>query len=707
MPNLRISTIKLFPALLLLFFFIPNATLAQYEIELEFSLGDSVLPNGHVLFAGDAVNFKCSVTDGQGNPVDLDTVEGVDVGLHPNFGPENDFSQIIRQPSIGITYGEVLNRAPSNGARYCKLRYWDENDEEFVSFYSTPEYLTFAGPTLTIENDSPESSPRVEIDEPLEYRCRMEDPWGNPISGQLVDIGMLRTIEWPNAPWTWSTSSGNSTTDASGVVRFNADPSPEEVSDQIDPSSFDGAGISESLTCSIEYARGYAVPEYYSSSRSSFTWIPADSIKIDLTHSIPPVVELTETVNWSCYVQDEAGNPMSGNTVQSSFAGGAVFNATTDQNGVANFSWGPSSPVPIAPGFHRPHCRMVDPIWSSFFWNVSHQVAGFTVEPSFNRILTATPLTQTSAIGDDVSWTCKIEDENGNPLEGKTIFGNFTISAVSDVNGLVQFTVPSNASISGRWAGGITELSCWHVDPVAAPGIVWRSESVEILWAANPGTVVFDLKVFLDGPYTDGEMSTVLSDEFLISHYQPYSQSPWFFETEEPLGQARPEGAVDWIMVSLRTSLLASSEIGRKALFLKPDGSINDRGKLNITFDGVNNGSYYVVIEHRNHLPIMSANPVSINSSPDCLERYCYDFSQEATYGTGAQRDLGNGVYGMWGGDGNLDGQVTAFDFLNVWLPGNGGGAGYDFGDFDMNGTITAFDFLKVWLPANGRSVQF
>ena len=60
----------------------------------------------------------------------------------------------------------------------------------------------------------------------------------------------------------------------------------------------------------------------------------------------------------------------------------------------------------------------------------------------------------------------------------------------------------------------------------------------------------------------------------------------------------------------------------------------------------------------------------------------------------------------MWGGDGDVNGSVSAFDFLNTWLPINGGPLGYDAGDFDMNGSGTAFDFLTVWLPANGQASQ-
>ena len=80
----------------------------------------------------------------------------------------------------------------------------------------------------------------------------------------------------------------------------------------------------------------------------------------------------------------------------------------------------------------------------------------------------------------------------------------------------------------------------------------------------------------------------------------------------------------------------------------------------------------------------------------------------ENAYSNGglALRDRGSGLFTMWGGDGNANGQTSAFDFLNVWLPVNGGPAAYQAGDFNMDGSPTAFDFLNVWLPANGQASQ-
>jgi len=122
-----------------------------------------------------------------------------------------------------------------------------------------------------------------------------------------------------------------------------------------------------------------------------------------------------------------------------------------------------------------------------------------------------------------------------------------------------------------------------------------------------------------------------------------------------------------------------------------------------MTFESLQSHEYYLVIHHRNHLSVASSQLVDFTAggSP-------YDFtnSSNRAYGTNPVADLGDGRWGMWSGDGNADGTVTAFDFIDVWLPQNGGPSGYLMGDFNMTGDVSAFDFIEAWLPSNGQSSQ-
>ena len=54
--------------------------------------------------------------------------------------------------------------------------------------------------------------------------------------------------------------------------------------------------------------------------------------------------------------------------------------------------------------------------------------------------------------------------------------------------------------------------------------------------------------------------------------------------------------------------------VGRRAALLKSDGSVVDLdGSSQVKFKGIVPGNYYIVVRHRNHLPIMSANPVNLS----------------------------------------------------------------------------------------------
>jgi hypothetical protein len=149
---------------------------------------------------------------------------------------------------------------------------------------------------------------------------------------------------------------------------------------------------------------------------------------------------------------------------------------------------------------------------------------------------------------------------------------------------------------------------------------------------------------------------------------------------------------VDWVLIELRTGTTSSTIAGRKTAFLKSDGSVAGLdGVSKVTFDGLSAGSYYVVIRHRNHLDVMSANPVSLSSNSAL-----YDFTTGPgkAYGANPLSDLGNSKWGMTAGDGDLNGLVNVIDYGTV---GNFlFTSGYEFGDLDMNGIINVMDYAKT-----------
>jgi photosystem II stability/assembly factor-like uncharacterized protein len=197
-----------------------------------------------------------------------------------------------------------------------------------------------------------------------------------------------------------------------------------------------------------------------------------------------------------------------------------------------------------------------------------------------------------------------------------------------------------------------------------------------------------NIKVFLQGPYSSGTMSTALRDSGYVPLAQPYNVAPYNYNGVEAVTSI-PAGIVDWVLLELRSD--SATQVSRRAAFLKSDGSLVDLdGVSNVKFPTVVPRDYYVVIRHRNHLAVMTANKVTLSNSPAV---YDMRTDQSKAYGTSAMKDLGGGNFGMYAGDGNSDGLVTSTDF-NVFNPKFISAAnGYEYSDWNLDGLVTSTDF--------------
>ncbi len=181
--------------------------------------------------------------------------------------------------------------------------------------------------------------------------------------------------------------------------------------------------------------------------------------------------------------------------------------------------------------------------------------------------------------------------------------------------------------------------------------------------------ITAQVKVFLQGAYNtaNGTMHTALrmGNSFgtanLLPSAQPYSSSPWNYNGAENVDtSSHPSNAVDWILVELRTTAAGSTvSNGQAAGFLLADGSIVDTNGLDpIRFWNLNPGYYFVVVKHRNHLPIMTRDSIYLNANSSL-----YDFTsggQSKAYGTDTitylklpMNEISSGVFTMWAGDVN------------------------------------------------------
>lgn len=192
---------------------------------------------------------------------------------------------------------------------------------------------------------------------------------------------------------------------------------------------------------------------------------------------------------------------------------------------------------------------------------------------------------------------------------------------------------------------------------------------------------------------------------------QPYFIEPWQYDGIEGenygsngTGEQIPydDDIVDWVLVSLRTSEEVSSTVCQKAALIRSNGEI----LFTEYFDCCERPEteYYLVIEHRNHLPIMTPNPVPV---VDGVLQFDFRANQSYTRLLGSgQKEVLPGIFAMYAGNGDQttgpesSRDINSNDFAR-WTSDNGKHSGYYFQDYDLSGDVNVHD-QALWLQNNG-----
>ena len=142
---------------------------------------------------------------------------------------------------------------------------------------------------------------------------------------------------------------------------------------------------------------------------------------------------------------------------------------------------------------------------------------------------------------------------------------------------------------------------------------------------SSHGLVQVPLRVFLSGPY-DAETG-LMHDDLRASGLLPLTSTYTYNTTRTQAATAsriQPEllkeegerAIVDWICVELReVSTPSQVLVSQSGLLLRNGDIVNTEDKSPLCFTNIIPGYYYVSIRHRNHLGVMTANPVLLNSS--------------------------------------------------------------------------------------------
>jgi hypothetical protein len=215
-----------------------------------------------------------------------------------------------------------------------------------------------------------------------------------------------------------------------------------------------------------------------------------------------------------------------------------------------------------------------------------------------------------------------------------------------------------------------------------------------------PPTV--DLKIFLEGPFNGSAMSNSLNTGGDLPVDQPFSGSPWFYEGTETVGSIPNVNVIDWVLVEFRdapgaaVTATSATIVERQAAFLLSDGSMVGIDGISLLQPSVTiNNNLFVVVYHRNHIPVMSATALVLSGST-----YEFDFTtaiSKVYNGFSCYKQIGTGVYGMVAGDGLCDGVINNSDKLTVWWQ-EAGLNGYYNGDFNRDGSADNTDKNDLWL---------
>ena len=345
----------------------------------------------------------------------------------------------------------------------------------------------------------------------------------------------------------------------------------------------------------------------------------------------------------------------------------AITNYNEDSSAFSSFPYGE-----LIDSFH-PNQRGYDALANVWFNSLNYYFIGKPVlaGPLNNSKNLKTPLTLTWSVTSNTSSYIVQISKDSNFTPDSLIYNKNVINRFVIIDSIPVFAKTYYWRVAGKTPEGETFYSD-----------IWN-------FTAQPITIA--AKIYLQGPYTVGDsMNTSLYKDHLIPLSQPYNVEPWNYAGDEAIENV-PQGIVDWVLLELRTGTSSSSTVAKRAAILRKDGNIVDLDGISpVTFSGISEGGYYLVVKHRNHLSIMSADTISFSYNT----KYDFTTGQSMAFGSDPMTELGGGRYGMTAGDNNEDKVVSVSDYNLV--SHDLFQSGYKLADYNMDGTVSVIDYNYI-----------
>jgi hypothetical protein len=245
---------------------------------------------------------------------------------------------------------------------------------------------------------------------------------------------------------------------------------------------------------------------------------------------------------------------------------------------------------------------------------------------------------------------------------------SFTIDAAT---GVLSFKYPPSRGGQAPWGDmfippGDADQNNVYVVQVKTVDPYGASDNQIINVKLTSGLVLqLQLRAWLQGGFDSNTqlMRDSLRTKGLIPYNQPYNLPPFTYDGSEVASQALMiteglDAPVDWVLVELRSSTAPATLLWRKAALIQRDGDIVDAvtGSDRLTVENAPAGVYYLAIEHRNHLGVVSASTILLENSVATW----YDFGLPTTTVMGTNsRSINAGKAFLWAGDANYDRKIN------------------------------------------------
>lgn len=244
---------------------------------------------------------------------------------------------------------------------------------------------------------------------------------------------------------------------------------------------------------------------------------------------------------------------------------------------------------------------------------------------------------------------------------------------------------------------------------VSAPG--YEADTTAPFLVNLGAFTAIDLRAFLQGVYQLG--GTMDGTGFTGAELKasPAGAGMYADAAFEP-----PDNTVDVITIELRTVRDDPvSTVGSTQAWLLDDGTVIDYRTgdplQNVARINVAPGDYYVVVRHRNHLPVVSANPITLSSTPTIVDMtspsvvYELPGLQRGGFFYPTDNNIALFAGNVFDQPGTIA-SINAVDFALVRLESNiAPPAGYHLLDVNLDSFVNAMDYLLT--QANQNQLYF